>query len=71
MALWRMCGSCWTRRSPKSTDGVQHPSQERYQRLIFHLLEDLTVYEEDPLLAERGAVHLFAAIHRRLEVPDD
>ena len=34
-----------------------------WRRLLFHLLDELAIYEQDPLVAERNAVHLFAAIH--------
>lgn len=41
----------------------------RWQRLIFHLLDELESYAEpgeDPALVERQAVQLFTAIHARM-----
>ena len=43
----------------------------RFERLLFHLIDELAVYDDNPINAERDAVHLFAQIHRRMEVPDD
>lgn len=43
---------------------------ERHVRLIFHLIDELAVYDDDPIRVERNAVHLFAGIHQKLQ-PED
>jgi hypothetical protein len=45
----------------------------RWQRLIFHLLDELETYaepDEDPALVERQAVHLYMAIHAQIIAAD-
>lgn len=44
---------------------------ERHARLIFHLIDELAVYDDDPIRVERNAVHLFAAIHAQLQPQED
>lgn len=45
--------------------------QERYRRLIFHIADELAIYDDDPIRVERNAVHLFAAIHQYMKPPED
>jgi hypothetical protein len=51
---------------------VPEPSQERYRRLIFHVMDELAIYDDDEIRVERNAVGLFTAIHQKLqpEEPD-
>lgn len=44
---------------------------ERHSRLIFHLIDELAIYDDDPIRVERAAVHLFAAIHMQLQPLED
>lgn len=40
---------------------------ERHVRLICHLIDELAIYDDDPINVERNAVHLFSAIHMQLQ----
>lgn len=44
---------------------------ERHVRLIENLIDELAVYDDDPINVERNAVHLFAAIHLKLQPEED
>lgn len=44
---------------------------ERHIRLIFHLIDELAVYDDNPIRVERNAVHLFTAIHLKLQPGDE
>lgn len=43
--------------------------EDRWSRLAFHLLDECTAEDADPIRAERAAVLIYAAIHHRLEHP--
>lgn len=43
---------------------------DRWTRLIFHVLDEVSVDNDDPVRAERAAVHIYAAIWRRLNDPE-
>lgn len=44
---------------------------DRYFRLISHLIDELSIYDDDPVRVERNAVQLFTAIHQQLQPKEE
>lgn len=59
------------RRASHASTGSDVEPQERYRRLIEHLIDELAIYDDDPINVERNAVQLFAAVHQKLQPPED
>lgn len=44
---------------------------DMWERLAFHLLDEVSTYQGDEIAAERAAVLIFSAIHARLTDPEN